>query len=113
LSEFTTQAPGYCPSSEWIAYESNCYRVERITRSFGEAKFDCANRGCFKYYRFYFIVKKSNSFLGATVASISSKAEMEFLTNNVDITTTRNQIWIGLVKNPNTGITFLYSNRLL
>ena len=84
MPQFTTQAPGYCPGSDWITYGSNCYRIERTTRSYGEAKFDCANRD-------------------ATVLSIASKAEMDFVTKNVDVTTP-NQIWLGLVKNPNTGI---------
>ena len=42
---FTTQSPGYCPSNDWISYEKNCYYIERIPRTYGEAKFDCSNKG--------------------------------------------------------------------
>jgi hypothetical protein len=40
---------------------------------------------------------------GATVVSITSKVEMEFLTSSIDVQPLINQIWIGLEKNPSTG----------
>ena len=40
---------------------------------------------------------------GATVVSITSKVEMEFLTSSIDVQPVINQIWIGLEKNPSTG----------
>jgi hypothetical protein len=41
----TTPAPGYCPGADWLTYGTNCYRIERTTRSYGEAKLDCSFKG--------------------------------------------------------------------
>jgi hypothetical protein len=41
----TTAAPGTCPDNDWLTYGSNCYKVEKIARSYAEAKFDCAYKG--------------------------------------------------------------------
>jgi hypothetical protein len=81
---FTTPSPGSCPSSEWISYESNCYLFERTIRNYGEAKFDCSKKG-------------------ASVVSIKTKDEMEFITKNVGSRRIQVQLWIGLEKNTDTG----------
>ena len=41
---------------------------------------------------------------GSYVASIKSRDEMEFITKNVGSRLIQIQLWIGLEKNPNTGI---------
>jgi hypothetical protein len=43
-------------------------------------------------------------FEGATLVSIKSKDEMEFVTNNVDAKPLTYQMWIGLAKNNQTGM---------
>lgn len=80
----TTPRPGRCPNQEWVDFGSNCYRVERLSRSFPEAKFDCNDRG-------------------GNVVSIGSQAEMEFITSIVDTSGFANSIWVGLQKNQATG----------
>ncbi len=51
---FTTETPGTCPGPEWLTFGNNCYRIERIPRSYPEAKFDCSIKGliyCFYFFR--------------------------------------------------------------
>ena len=50
----TTAAPGYCPGNDWLTYGSNCYKIERTIRSYGEAKFDCYNKGLEEILKFIF-----------------------------------------------------------
>ena len=80
----TTPAPGYCPSTSWLNYGSSCYSIERTARSYPDAKFDCSQKG-------------------ATVVTLTSKDEMEYLTQNIDARPVVNQIWIGLEKSPISG----------
>ncbi len=40
---------------------------------------------------------------GGSVVSITSKNEMEFLSNSIDDKPVMYQFWIGLEKNPSTG----------
>jgi hypothetical protein len=48
---------GTCPNSDWIQYGKNCYLFERITRSYGDAKFDCSTRSKMKRSLLFFIIK--------------------------------------------------------
>lgn len=81
LPPITTPAPGYCPNTNWLTYGAYCYFIERTARSYPDAKFDCSQKG-------------------ATVVSLTSKGEMEYLTQNIDARPVVNQIWIGLEKSP-------------
>jgi hypothetical protein len=76
----TTPAPGTCPNINWNAYGPNCYLVQRTTRSYPDAKFDCAQQG-------------------GHLISLNSRDEMEYITEYIDTPTIKNLIWIGLEKN--------------
>ena len=102
---FTTESPGSCPGADWLSYGSYCYRVERIPRSYGEAKFDCSTKGFLKDIMCLkcFIISNFSK-IGSNVVSLASKAEMEFVKNNVDSKPVIFETWIGLERNSTTGM---------
>jgi len=99
---FTTESPGTCPGADWITYGSYCYRIERIPRSYGEAKFDCTTKGKNNLTNIH--IALNLNLKGANVVSFANKAEMEFVKNNVDSRPVVFETWIGLERDSTTGI---------